>query len=257
MAMSHPNTAFFHPQQPVVRVGIRAEELYEPSSQEIRQGVLLGSAEQIRARENGRLYPTKRARKGAQVVWTHDGNPLPTTDRSLLTHASIVDVPTERGGIRHLLSASRDDGKHLVFVQTGLTGRLEDHVRQVLENAHGGKLPRLHGSVAIDDGSRAVSNAEEGELPITASIIPPRRLRWWRPRTILPGTDSIRARVMDLWELAPGAELLVRDIFPGHSFRIVIRDGKVEAVDAPTHADDLFEHARERKPKALMELEPA
>ncbi len=257
--MSQPNTAFFHPHRPSVRLGIRVEELFEPVSQEIRQGVLLGSAEDITAHEGGKKYPAKRPRKGAQVVWTHDGEPLPTTDRSLLTHASIVDVKTERGGIRHLLSMPRDDGKHLVFIQTGLVGTMDEHLHQVLSNASQGILPQLHGSVAIDDGSRSVSASQEGELPVNVCLAQPRRLRWWRPRKSLPGIVSdIRARRMDLWELAPGAELLVQDIFPGHAFRIVIRDGKVQTADAPRNSAELLEAALTQSArKPAPEFEPA
>ena len=243
--MSHPTTAFFHPSRPTVRTGFRVDDLYEAKSQEVRQGLLLGSAHSVPASEAGKPCTVKRARTGSQVVWTLNGEPLPT-ERGFLTHASVVSMSTERGGTRHLLTRDLGSGRHLVLVQTGLVGSKDDHIRQILEHAHHGNLPVLHGSMAYDDGSRALSGAvDDGELTDVmddhqSSL---RHLRWWRPRTTLPGTDRIRARVMDLWEMSPGAELLVGDITPGREHRIVIRNGQVCAVDAPAHARDLLEEA--------------
>ncbi len=237
IVMIQPNTAFFHPRQSrAPRVGLRQEPLFNYSGRAIQPGILLGSKEPLKLIDADKNdVEAFGARKGSQVIWTHDGQELEATPEGLVLNASIVSVPTNQGGTRHFLTHPVGDGKHLVFIQTGLTGRVEDHVRQVLEASQRGQRPVFHGTLPLDDGSRELA----------------RHIRWWRPRTKLPTTENIPARRMDLYELSEGAELLVGDIFAGHECRIVVRDGMISREDIPTakarDALDLYGHKLSRR----------
>lgn len=226
--MIQPNTAFFHPSLSSLapRAGLRQERLFNFNSRAVQPGVILGSRQRLNLVDADNVeIEAVGARKGSQVVWTHNGQPLEATPEDLVLNASIESVTTNQGGTRHFLTRPKGDGKHIVFIQTGLTGMVEDHVRQVLEASQKGKRPVFHGVVPLDDGSRELV----------------RHIRWWRPRKALPTTSDIPARRMDLYELSDGGELLVGDIFTGRECRIVVRDGMLsrESIDIGKARDAL------------------
>lgn len=263
--MSTQNTAFFHPATKAgLRTGILVHDLFNAGLQGLRQGILLGSKQIADLTIGDAPARVDIPRKGSNVVWAKEGESLDLVRKreneksGLLTAASVFTERTEAGGIRHFITHPVGDGKYLVLVQTGLFGTPEGHIAQVLENARNGLLPVDHGSFALDDGSTVVDKSEESaDQVVEGSNLPPqaKRLRWWRPRTRLPGSD-MPARKMDLWSLEEGAEILVADIWDGHDCRITIRNGQVVKVDAPRNARQIvgdFMAKRSRPTRQLIE----
>lgn len=203
--MSRSNTAFFHPSRQV-QPGIRLHDLYHAESQQVRQGLLLGPKDRRTAFEHGdpnRQVPVEVARSGSTVVWCLDGHPLAGED-SILMQASIMRVKHDAERTEAFLASSFEDGNHLVLVRTGLRGK--NVASQVEKHAAQGIPAMAHGVLALDDGATLIA-AHAGMDTLSA-------------------LDGLPAVTVALYELRPGSEIAVCDIYPGGEHRIVCgKDG--------------------------------
>jgi hypothetical protein len=212
--MRQPNTAFFHPSRQV-QPGIRLHSLYRHDAQEAQQGLLLGAFDRKPAFEHGdpdRKVMVDVPRKDAVVVWCLDGHPLAGAD-GILRDASVMRVQ-EGEALLPFLTRSFGDGSHLVLVRTGLIGR--NVALQAEKHAAQGIPAMAHGVLALDGGATLVAQREG----IAG----------------LPELNGLPAISSALYELAPGSEIAVCDLYPGSECRIKAGTDGLERLPLPDAA---------------------
>jgi hypothetical protein len=224
-----PKIAFYRGGSINARQGIKPSRTFNPDTDAVESGIILGSRRLRASDKDGNIFT---ACEGSSVIWPLWGQTLDLEPDGSLLQASIQSSSmTGPNGAEHFLTRYVGDGKCLVLVQTGI---------QNLRDLRSGKKPIFHGSLPLKDGVREIAR--------------------WTSTELFPATD-IPIKRQTLYELTPGAELFVGDVFHGPfcEMRIVIENGLVQANEPPCysrglmeeHGRDLFALASEKRTQRL------
>jgi hypothetical protein len=219
------NTAIFHPNYHQAQIGIQVEDLFDPSTNTIRQGILLGRSRPYTLRRIGesRSISTFLPQGNASVIWSEPDQILEMEHGNTLLHARINSIQTEKG-VQHFVTQSESyDGSCLVLVRTGLTGPINEKDVQKLS-------PRFHGVLPLEGISREIAS----------------HVHYWRNFSAPESSEGIPVRKLVLYELQEGATLLVGDTIPNRECCLTVEAGVVVRVDAPRCARELLDtHSHE------------
>jgi hypothetical protein len=231
------NVAFFHPRLNI-RYRLKVWRLYDWDSHTLQQGLLLGSKQTMsfvdqQLHEHMGEFPNP----GSRILWTLEGHTLHTDKKGWLTHASIMPTRTQSGSMDYRLTQNLlGDDDHLVLIKTGLLGNPWDYMRRARRTvAWQGRQPVYHGARALNGGARRLVVQNGEDLDQLQFLKPPRgknvieRLCLKRAGTW--EDTAIPTRRYELWQISPGGEILVGDIFAGHEHMIAVRQNTVVATN--------------------------
>lgn len=258
------NTSFFRPELRFgnPRTSVKASRLFNPRTGHQQVGLLLGGSTPVAEIVQGKTVLSQNhvPRPNAIVLWASDDSPpevVRTGRDEIIKSGSVLTIPTDKGGKRHIIVEYAKDGKCLVHIQTGMFGKpdmnaLADHLKTGGLFAHGSFALERDAASAVETQESSDTDAEHAPQHEIA-----RRIHWRVGKKI--GGMEIPFRREDVWEVPLGASLLVGGIYENELCRLVNDKGVMRKVDAPKHGRALLDeyevkrlerNAAERKRRA-------